>query len=116
MILEKLTVPATDFAARTGWESKPEGLCKGESCVPAPDADVGGGLLDVTVLSEKLGMPLVGDHERGLHALGPEAFGRSLTTAAAPDLELPDPTDDGNPFRLSSLHGRKALLVAWASW
>jgi hypothetical protein len=23
---------------------------------------------------------------------------------------------DGKPFRLSSMHGRKVLLVAWASW
>jgi peroxiredoxin len=37
-----------------------------------------------------------------------------LTTAVAPDLELPD--KDGNPFKLSSLHGRKVLLIAWASW
>jgi len=37
-----------------------------------------------------------------------------LTTAVAPDLELPDV--DGNPFRLSSLRGQKVLLVAWASW
>ena len=39
---------------------------------------------------------------------------RFLTTAVAPDLELPD--FDGNPFRLSSLRGQKVLLVAWASW
>jgi peroxiredoxin len=37
-----------------------------------------------------------------------------LTTAVAPELELPDA--DGNPFRLSSLRGQKVLLVAWASW
>jgi peroxiredoxin len=37
-----------------------------------------------------------------------------LTSAVAPELELPD--RDGNLFKLSSLHGRKVLLVAWASW
>ena len=30
------------------------------------------------------------------------------------DLELPDV--DGNPFNLAAMHGRKTLLVAWASW
>ena len=35
-------------------------------------------------------------------------------SAEAPDLELPDV--DGNPFKLSAMHGRKTLLVAWASW
>ena len=61
-------------------------------------------------------MPLVADAAHGLWALGPETAvtGRALTTAVAPELELPDA--DGNPFRLSSLRGQKVLLVAWASW
>ncbi len=37
MILQSLAVDAEEFAARTGWEAKPEGLCKGSVCVPAPD-------------------------------------------------------------------------------
>ena len=41
-------------------------------------------------------------------------MGRTLSTATAADPELID--RDGNPFRLSSLHGRKVLLVAWASY
>ena len=44
----------------------------------------------------------------------PESGGRALTTAEAPDLVLPD--RHGRPFALSSLRGRKVLLVAWASW
>ena len=38
----------------------------------------------------------------------------AVATAVAPELELPDA--DGNPFKLSAMHGRKVLLVAWASW
>ena len=51
-----------------------------------------------------------------LWALGPASgpTGRALTTAIAPELELPDV--DGNPFKLSSLLGQKVLLVAWATW
>ncbi len=116
MIVTQPTVSPRDFAARTGWEAKPEGLCKGDACVPAPDAVTDDGSLDVTVLAERLGMPLLTDQATGLMALGPDTVGsgRALTTAKAPDLELPDA--DGNPFKLSSLHGRKVLLVAWASW
>lgn len=114
MILTELSVPATEFEARTGWASKPEGLCKGELCVPAPDAVRDGGHLDATVLAEKLGMPLVHDEATATWALGPESMGHSLTTAAVPELVLPDA--EGNPFDLASLHGRKVLLVAWASW
>ena len=40
--------------------------------------------------------------------------GRALATAEAAELELPDL--DGNVFKLSSLRGKKVLLVAWASW
>ena len=40
--------------------------------------------------------------------------GHALTSAVAPDVELPDA--DGNPFRLSSLRGKKVVMVAWASW
>ncbi len=116
MIVSEPTVSPDALAARTGWEAKPEGLCKGDACVPAPDARTDDGLLDVAVLAERLGMPLLTDEATGLMALGPDTVGsgRALTTVKAPDLELPDA--DGNPFKLSSLLGRKVLLVAWASW
>jgi hypothetical protein len=117
MILTDLAVDPAAFEAGTGWAIKPEGACKGEVCVPlSPAALTTDGRLDVGVVSERLGMPIVTDHERGLSALGPETAvtGRFLTTAVAPELELPDA--DGNLFKLSSLHGQKVLLIAWASW
>jgi hypothetical protein len=114
VLLDSLSVDAAAFTQRTGWEAKPEGLCKGDVCVPAPGVDRGDGSLDVELLADRLRMPLVHDAEHGLWALGPEAGGRALTSATAADPELIDV--DGNPFKLSALHGRKVLLVAWASW
>jgi hypothetical protein len=115
MLLTDLAVTPDELIRRTGWDPKPEGLCRGEMCVPAPGARRADGMVDVGVVAERLGMPLVHDETHGLWALGPAtASGRALSTAEVPDLELPD--RDGNPFRLSSLHGRKVLLVAWASW
>jgi len=114
MILDSLSVGADTFAERTGWESKPEGLCKGDSCVPADNAVLDDGSLSVPVLADRLRMPLISDDAHDLHVLGPEAGGRALTTAAVPGIELTDL--DGNPFQLNTLHGRKVLLVAWASW
>jgi hypothetical protein len=103
------------FAAATGWNPKPEGLCRGEVCVPAPGVRRHDGTVDVLAAAARLGMPVVRDDVHGLVAVGPAtAGGHTLSTAVAPDPELID--RDGNPFRLSSLHGRKVLLVAWASY
>jgi hypothetical protein len=111
MILGTLELDRDAFAARTGWELKPEGACKGEVCVPLP------GDADLASIAERLGMPLLHDEGRGVWALGPESAvtGRALTTAVAHDFELPQVLT-GEPFRLSSLRGQKVLLVAWASW
>jgi hypothetical protein len=90
-------------------------MCKGEVCVPLPEQAVADGRIDASTLEERLGMPLVHDGEHGLWALGPESLtGRALLSATAPELVLPDV--DGRPFALSSLHGQKVVLVAWASW
>jgi hypothetical protein len=113
MLLTDLTMTAVDFEAATGWAARPEGMCKGAVCVLAPGA-VTDGTIDVEAVSARLGMALVEDDQLGVWALGPESGGRALTTAVAPELELPDA--DGNPFKLSAMHGRKVLLVAWASW
>ena len=114
MLLDNLDVTAADFEAATGWATKPEGMCKGDACVPVPGTSAADGTLDVTAVADRLGMALVADDAAGVWALGPESGGRALTTAIVPDIELPDV--DGNPFNLSAMHGRKVLLVAWASW
>ena len=99
-----------------GWAVKPEGACRGDVCVPLPaEARLDGDRLRIDVVAERFGAPVVHDDERGLWSVGPATVGgRALATAKAPELELPDL--DGNVFRLSSLRGKKVLLVAWASW
>ena len=118
MILERSEldrVTAAAFAEATGWDPKPQGLCRGEICVPAPGVLRDDGTIDVLAAAERLGMPVVRDEEHGITALGPgSTTGRTLSSAVAPDPELID--RDGRPFRLSSLRGRKVLLVAWASY
>jgi hypothetical protein len=115
VILAEPRVGTDELRRRTGWELKPEGICKGDLCVPLPAEAVDDGLIDVRALAERLRMPLLQDEGRGLWVLGPESLtGTALTTAAAPDLRLPDL--DGSIFSLSSLRGRKVVLAAWASW
>ena len=61
------------------------------------------------------GMPLVTDDEHVISALGPwPGTGRTLVSAEAPELTLPDL--DGNDFSLSSLRGQKVLILSWAPY
>ena len=113
MILTSLEVNPQEFERRTGWILKPEGACKGDVCVPLPDATAGEHL-EARMLSQRLGMPLIHDADANVWCLGPEAMGRVLTTAQAPELVLPD--YQRTQFRLSSLCGQKVLIVTWSSW
>ena len=115
MILHELTTTRDDFAHSTGWHIKPEGLCQGDICVPAPDAVRGDGTVDVVAVADRLGMPVVHDAENNVWSLGPATLsGHALITAVAPDVPLM--SFDGTPFALSSLRGRKVILAAWASY
>ncbi len=113
MLLTSMRVSRSGFEAGTGWALKPEGACRGDICIPL--ADQPGDPVDVGALASQLGMPMVSSDDGSLHALGPwSGTGRVLTSAEAPELELPQL--DGSLFRLSSLRGRKVLLVAWAPY
>ena len=117
MIVTELRSSAAELASRTGWVAKPEGLCKGAMCVPLPAgaASSEDGSLDLAVVAERLGMPVVRDDAHGVWALGPATVsGRALDTADVPELTLPDL--DGRPFTLSSLRGKRVVVFAWASW
>lgn len=115
MIITEATCTASDFTTATGWEPKPEGMCQGDICVPAPGALTSDGRVDIERAAQVLGMPIVLDDLHGVRALGPASLGgHALTTAVAADPELR--TFDGASFRLSSLRGRKVVLAAWASY
>ena len=111
MILNERRLDPARFELETGWALKPEGACKGDVCIPLPDAVRE--RMDAVEIAETMGMPVVED--QGLISIGPESFaGRALTTAEAPELELPDL--DGSPFKLSSLKGQKIVVFAWAPY
>jgi len=115
MILTELQTTADAFAEATGWVPKPEGLCRGEICVPAPGSLAADGTVDVAIAAQRLGMPVVHDEQHGLYSIGAATLsGQTLASAEAADPELID--RQGRPFRLSSLRGRKVVLVAWSSY
>ena len=111
MILDRLDIDAEDFTAGTGWEIKPEGACRGDVCVP-----LGGGSFDVLAVADKLGMAVVQDEAIGLWSIGPATLGgRSLTSAEAPELVLPD-VRTGENVSLSALRGQKVVIASWAPY
>lgn len=112
MIVNTLNIDREAFAAGTGWEIKAEGACKDEVCVPLDDD----GSFDLAETAARLGMAVVHDEDAGLWSIGPETLGgRSLATAQAPELVLPD-VMTGREVRLSSFLGTKVLIAAWAPY
>lgn len=110
MILDRLDIGADEFEQATGWEIKPEGACRADTCVPLPD-----GAFDLMGAADRLGMGLVAEPSLGVWALGPVTLGgRALMSADASDFALPDL--DGNMVRITSLRGRKVLVAAWAPY
>lgn len=116
MLLHDLTLPTSDFEAGTGWSIRPEGACRGETCIPLRGDPSGatGDSVDVRSIASQIGLQLV-RHDDDLWALGPwPGTGHALTSAHAPELVLPDV--HGEEFRLSSLRGQKVLILSWAPY
>ena len=98
-----------------GWETKPQGLCRDDVCIPWP-AGTAPGPVGATVLARLLGRPLAIDDDERVAAFAAPAAERAaaLRSGVAPDFELPDL--DGRLHRLSDYRGRKVVLYAYGSW
>lgn len=105
------------LAELTGWVLKPEGLCRGEVCVPVLDPDLAvDGDVDLARFAAVLGRPAVVDSEAQVVAIGEPSGQRRgpIEAGMAPDFTLP--RLEGGAFTFSSIGQRKKLLLAWASW
>ena len=117
---DTLWLPARETQAATGWVAKPEGLCKGDVCVPLPrgreDEFVSGSRVHIARLWRHLGQPIVKSDRGHVWVLGESARARAAALASleAPDFTLPDPS--GRLHSLSDYRGKKVFLVTWASW
>jgi hypothetical protein len=115
MIVDRLDLDADAFEQATGWQIKPEGACKGDVCVPL-DRSTNGGAFDAAATANRLGMAIVADTDAGVWSIGPASLGgRSLTTAEAPELTLPD-VITGKDVTLSSFRGQKVVIASWAPY
>jgi len=118
---DDLWIPLEHLSAATGWEVKPQGLCRGALCIPVPagrEAEFGGRdqRLNLSALARLLGQPAVHDEAGAVWYFGEAVRKRrdDLLSLKAPDFSLPDL--DGRVHTLGEYAGRKVLLLSWASW
>ena len=117
---EHLWIDAGEFQTATGWSLKPEGFCRGTTCVPVPPGRahefVAGSTVNAAAFWRRMGNPVMHDATRQVWVLGTSAADRSasLQSLEAPDFNLPDL--DGRMRTLSEHRGKKVLLATWASW
>jgi peroxiredoxin len=116
---DRVWVAAADLPAAAGWDLRPEGLCRCDTCVPIDlhagliDAD---GRVDLTRLAPLGDQILVVDPDERVAVLGASASARAsaLRSGIAPEFTLRDL--DGEPVSLADQRGRKTVVVAFASW
>jgi len=116
----QLWLDRSQILEATGWDWKPEGLCKDELCFPVPPARRGewvqGDRLDLAAQWQHMGRPVVHDANDSAWVFGADAQSRAQTLSSlqAPEFELPDL--QGQLHRLSDTRGQRTLLVTWSSW
>lgn len=115
---DRPVVSPAALTAALGWELKPEGLCRGDQCVPVADR---AGLempdgIDLLAAAAALGRPTATDADANLVAVGVPATDRAmaLRDKQAPNFTLDDL--DGEPQSFWGWRGKKKLLVAFSSW
>jgi len=117
-----LTLP--ELTAVSGWQLKPEGVCKDEACVPVPAARraalIRDGspetLFNLTEFARWIEQPFAHDEKNAVWYFGPAGWDWKdrLASRQAPEFSLPDL--DGHVHTLSELRGKKVLLLFWATW
>lgn len=114
---ERALLDAGDVERALGWQLKPQGLCRGDVCIPLRQASAStGDRLDLATLADLLDRPLAIDVAAGAAVLGVSAGrrGERLASLEAPDFTLRDLA--GESHSLSDYRDRKVLLLSYASW
>lgn len=121
---EALWVRSDELPRSTGWELKPEGVCRDELCIPLPPERAshllsvrdGATWLDVAGFASYAGQTFAHDAstDSWYFGPGPEEHRGRFEQLDAPDFELSD--IEGQTHRLSDHRGKKVALALWASW
>lgn len=121
---DALWVPIAALS-RLGWELRPEGVCRGDLCVPLPRAreneflrndEDGIERFNLSAFAALRNQPIARAARADVFAIAEASDDRAeaLRGGEAPDFALPDL--DGRIHRLSDHRGQKVFLVSWASW
>jgi len=116
----ELWLSGSETEAVSGWSLKPQGLCKGDICMPVPADNaedyVKGQMINLAAFWKRMDKPMAHSKDGSVWAFGEGATERASTleTLDAPDFSLPDL--DGNLHSLSDYRGKKVFLATWASW
>jgi len=101
-----------------GWELGPNGLCRGDICVPVGAVDdlLVGDRIDVLAVAAAVRQPAAVDLDAGIVAvaLPAELRHQALDDLDAPSFTLPDLNEV--PRALDEWSGSKKLLVTFSSW
>jgi AhpC/TSA family len=118
-----LWIGSGDLCRATGFDLKPQGVCRGELCYPLPPPrrsellrdQSGQSWFNLTGFARLLGQPVAHDAAHSAWYFGVRPDQRpQLASLEAPDFTLPDL--DGKLHSLSDFRGKKVFLVTWASW
>jgi len=116
-----LWITFEDLHKNFDWTVRPEGVCKGQVCVPIPPARESefvqnGDRLNLAAFCRLLGDAVVHSDDLSAWVFLDAASRPSgyIPPLEAPDFALPDL--DGCIHRLSDYRGNKVFLFAWASW
>lgn len=104
----------TALERATGWELKPEGLCRGDVCLLVPDELRRDDRVDAVALWRRLGRPVLESGDAIYLGEDAPAKADAMAGATAPDFTLRDL--DGVEHSLSQHRGKKVFLVSWAPW
>ena len=119
-----LWITVSDLTRATRFVIKPQGVCRDELCFPLPKnrkaefvAKKGSTTwFNLSEFARLIKQPCVIDEKNGVWYFGARAAEQNgyLTSPEAPNFTLPDL--NGKLHSLSDFHGKKVLLVTWASW
>jgi hypothetical protein len=121
---QDLWVTLADLTLATGFEVKPQGVCRRELCFPIPPKRKNEFLanqgkltwFNLSAFARLLKQPVARDASLNAWYFGPRPAAQNefLSSLEAPNFTLPDM--NGKQHSLSDFRGKKVLLVTWASW